>query len=102
MNNCAEAKCLDLRDKINQICRSNGWPPGHLVLVCDSSGNCCNCACYSSTAREQNAETLDVQDCPTELAYSIQGHIDRACEELGTDSVIVAFTDGTAYRCYKL
>jgi hypothetical protein len=46
-DNCSSGKCDEVRSQINQICKSNNWPPRHPVLVCDPvTGSCCYCHCY--------------------------------------------------------
>lgn len=99
---CSTVKCDSLRQEINEVCRANGWPVGHNVLVCDATtGTCCNCEC-TVPAAVKGVHDVSLIDCPEGLAYGIQGYIDRACEEAGTDSVVVVFTDGSVFRAYKL
>ena len=42
---CSSAHCGAQQGNVNQICKDEGWPVGHKVLVCDTSGYCCNCHC---------------------------------------------------------
>ncbi len=46
-NDCSSGKCDEVRHQINEICKSNNWPPQHPILVCDpATGSCCYCHCY--------------------------------------------------------
>ena len=42
---CSEKRCYESREIICQCCKKYSWPVGHLILVCDTSGNCCYCYC---------------------------------------------------------
>jgi len=43
---CSANHCSGVSQQVNDTCKANGWPIGHLVLVCDfSTGACCNCTC---------------------------------------------------------
>lgn len=44
-SDCSSAHCSAQQGDVNQICKEEGWPIGHKVLVCDTSGHCCNCHC---------------------------------------------------------
>ena len=45
-NMCSAPHCSGVSDSINKICKANGWPVNHLVLVCDpTTGTCCDCTC---------------------------------------------------------
>jgi hypothetical protein len=43
---CTSAKCKEVEPQLQKVCKSNKWPPGHKVLVCDASGQCCYCLCH--------------------------------------------------------
>ena len=42
---CTQPTCTENQSAINQVCKSEGWPPGKPVLVCNTDGTCCNCYC---------------------------------------------------------
>lgn len=43
---CSAAHCSGVSTHINDTCKANQWPVGHLVLICDpNTGDCCNCTC---------------------------------------------------------
>ncbi len=43
---CAGDHCSGRIVGINDTCKKNKWPVGHLVLVCNEiTGDCCNCKC---------------------------------------------------------
>lgn len=98
---CAASKCSSYQNQINAICQAEGWSVGHGVLVCDTTGYCCECECTASSTARTTA-LHDLPECPEDLAYSVQGYIDRACREAGTDSIAIVFGDGSMYRAYKL
>lgn len=43
--NCSASHCSAQQGNVNKICKEENWPIGHKVLVCDTSGHCCNCTC---------------------------------------------------------
>jgi len=43
---CTSAKCKEVEPQLQKVCKSNKWPPGYKVLVCDASGQCCYCLCH--------------------------------------------------------
>lgn len=42
---CTTNQCSTERDLINKVCKQNGWPVGHSVLICKVDGYCCYCHC---------------------------------------------------------
>lgn len=42
---CEKSHCSSQQGNVNQICKEEGWPIGHKVLVCNTLGECCNCTC---------------------------------------------------------
>jgi hypothetical protein len=42
---CENSHCSFQQGNVNQICKDEKWPVGHKVLVCDTTGYCCNCTC---------------------------------------------------------
>ena len=43
---CTVSHCQEVQHQVNEVCKANGWQPGHKVLICDSkTGVCCNCYC---------------------------------------------------------
>lgn len=43
---CTGEHCSQVQGNVNDICKAEKWPIGHLVLVCNPiTGKCCNCKC---------------------------------------------------------
>lgn len=90
---CSSQHCSGVSQQINNTCKANEWPVNHLVLVCDSSGYCCNCTCsclaFDTPVAIAAGQTKAIQtfklDDPV-LAYDPSG---------ASQQRSVAFSDGT-------
>ncbi|WP_430444184.1 MAG: Ig-like domain-containing protein [Pseudomonas piscis] len=62
---CKAQHCSGVSTQINNTCKANGWPVNHLVLVCDSTGACCNCTCsclaFDTPVRQSATQTKSIQ-----------------------------------------
>lgn len=90
---CSAQHCSGVSQQINDTCKANSWPVNHLVLVCDSTGYCCNCTCsclaFDTPVTVSAGQTRAIQsfklDDPV-LAYDPSG---------ASEQRSVAFSDGT-------
>lgn len=90
---CSAQHCGSVSQQINDTCKANEWPVNHLVLVCDSTGYCCNCTCsclaFDTPVAVSAGQTKAIQTFKLEdpvLAYDPSGAAQQRS---------VAFSDGT-------
>lgn len=90
---CSAQHCGSVSQQINDTCKANDWPVNHLVLVCDTTGYCCNCTCsclaFDTPVTVSAGQTKAIQtfklDDPV-LAFDPSGAPQQRS---------VAFSDGT-------
>lgn len=90
---CTSAHCSAQQGNVNDICKEEGWPVGHKVLVCDTSGYCCNCTCSCAdfgtlVQVSDNAYKAIEQILVTEKVYA-------AGTTLQWAETVVEFSNGT-------
>ncbi len=93
-SDCSSSHCSAQEGNVNQICKEEGWPIGHKVLVCDTTGYCCNCTCSCFI----NGTLIAIPDSKFEAIEKIQvkDKVLVAGTDLNWQEANVMFSNGTA------
>ena len=91
---CSGAHCSRVSAQINQTCKKEGWPVGHLVMICNpSTGECCNCRC---SCLAWGTEILIPDNQVKVIQDFVIGDPVMACgPDLKWEQKTVLFSDGT-------
>lgn len=91
---CSGEHCSRVSSQINETCKKEGWPVGHLVMICDpKTGECCNCKC---SCLAWGTEILIPDDKVKVIQDFVTGDPVMACgPDLKWEQKTVLFSDGT-------
>ena len=101
---CPPGFCDDpqVRAYANEVCKQQGWPPGHKVLFY-RDGQLCYCDCGGGTGAAAGAEPgVQLSPCSAELCRELRPYIERVCHDQGwppDHPVLVANPDGGYCYC---
>ncbi len=90
---CTSAHCSAQQGNVNDICKEEGWPVGHKVLVCDTTGYCCNCTC--SCADFGTPVQVSAHDYKAIEQVLVTESVYAAGTNLQWSEVVVEFSNGT-------
>lgn len=98
--NCTNAHCSAQQGNVNEICKKEGWTVGHLVLLCDTSGYCCNCQCSCFVFGTQVAISDKKYEAIEKI--KVKDKVLAAGSDLNWREVDVMFSDGTSKNTLSL
>ncbi|MBL6448468.1 hypothetical protein JMN32_19300 [Fulvivirga sp. 29W222] len=91
---CSDFHCSKQQGNVNQICKDEGWPEGHKVLVC-TDGVCCNCHCSCLEFGTHIAYASD-KDKAVELFAVGEPVLATGPDVASWKELVVEFSGGTA------
>jgi hypothetical protein len=80
---CPQSVCSDpaIQPYIAALCRQQGWPAGHPVMIVGPEGKVCYCTCGGSAPQDAGAERLEVPHCPAEVCRAARYYIQEVCRD---------------------
>lgn len=91
---CTDFHCSNQQGNVNQICKDEGWPEGHKVLVCDTTGYCCNCHC--SCLEYGTPVAIAPDKWKAVEMIQVKEKVQAAGTDLKWTEAVVEFSGGTA------